>query len=92
MTCLPEVATLIPFAFSTSAIVAMGRVRDRVIALEGVPTLCPTAYIVCAADHRAWNGRDGGMLLQEIAKILESGQLVTEVSSCSENLPKLSQS
>ena len=70
----------------------MGRVRDRVIALEGVPTLCPTAYIVCAADHRAWNGRDGGMLLQEIAKILESGQLVTEVSSCSENLPKLSQS
>lgn len=78
VTCLRDVDQFVPFLFSTSAILGVGRVRDRVIAIDGRPEVRPTVMLSCCADHKVWDGALAEKFLRELASILESGELASE--------------
>lgn len=78
ITCLPNVDVFASFTFTTSAIVSIGRVKDRVVAIDGQPVVRPTVTIVCCADHKAWDGIRGATFLTELNKILAEGELEAE--------------
>jgi pyruvate/2-oxoglutarate dehydrogenase complex dihydrolipoamide acyltransferase (E2) component len=75
LTYLSDVDLMVPTAFSSTAIVSYGAVRDRVVAIGGVPVVRPTMTVVCVADHKVWNGRDGERFLMTLKHILEGADL-----------------
>ena len=70
----------IPFVVSGTAQIEAGRVRDRVMVVDGKPEVRPSAMMMCGADHKVWNGGHVQRLLAEISKILRRGELNEEWS------------
>jgi pyruvate/2-oxoglutarate dehydrogenase complex dihydrolipoamide acyltransferase (E2) component len=64
--------------FNTAAILVAGQVKDRVVAIDGVPVVRPTAHLTCSADHRVWNGQAGRRFLRAVEEILTGDQLEKE--------------
>ena len=62
-----------PMLFNTSAALGIGRVRDRVIAVNGVPAVRPMVTLTCCLDHAVWNGMAAARFLTELRDILQSG-------------------
>ena len=58
-----------------SAILAVGRVVDRVVARGGQPAIAPTLALALTIDHRVMDGASGGTALGELAELLEGGML-----------------
>ena len=58
-----------------SAILAVGRVVDRVVARGGQPAIAPTLALALTIDHRVMDGASGGTALVELAELLEGGML-----------------
>jgi len=56
-----------------AAIVAMGRVRDRVVAVDGRPEIRPMLTLTLSVDHRVADGADAARFLEDVAKWLEGG-------------------
>ena len=56
-----------------AAIVAMGRVRDRVVAAGGAPAVRPIVTLALSVDHRVADGADAARYLDAVAKLLEAG-------------------
>jgi pyruvate dehydrogenase E2 component (dihydrolipoamide acetyltransferase) len=61
-----------------AAILAVGRISDRVVAVEGKPTVRPMMTLTISCDHRVADGaraavflRDLAQAMQEPAKLLE---------------------
>jgi pyruvate dehydrogenase E2 component (dihydrolipoamide acetyltransferase) len=75
VTCTSEADVNVPFLFTATAALGAGRVRDRVVAVNGQPAVRPILILSCAADHKAWDGRRGYLLMSEVKRILEEGQL-----------------
>jgi pyruvate dehydrogenase E2 component (dihydrolipoamide acetyltransferase) len=71
-----DVAT--PFQFTAAAALGVGRVRDRVVAVDGQPAVRPTAILSVAIDHTAWDGVRTALFMNELRAILEEGQLDDE--------------
>jgi hypothetical protein len=63
----------------TTAVLAMGRVSERVVARGGRPAVRLMATLCCTGDHKVWDGQRVGKLLGEIARILETDELAKEV-------------
>jgi pyruvate dehydrogenase E2 component (dihydrolipoamide acetyltransferase) len=63
----------IPLTFGSTAILGVGRVRERVVAVDGRPTVKSTLNLTCTADHRVWDGMAGEKFMGEIKRIIESG-------------------
>jgi len=61
------------FQFMTSAVLGVGRVRERVIARDGAPAVRPTMYLTLAIDHRVLDGARAATLMGEIRRLLEDG-------------------
>ena len=78
VTCLNNADVVVPLTFYANGILGVGAVRDRVIAVDGVPVVRPTAWLSGVADHAAADGLNGGDALQVIKEILEGEQLVRE--------------
>ena len=57
-----------------AAILAMGRVRDRVVAREGKVEIRPVVTLTLSVDHRVADGADAARFLDDIAKRLEAGE------------------
>jgi pyruvate dehydrogenase E2 component (dihydrolipoamide acetyltransferase) len=76
---LPDADMFVPMLFSTSAILGMGRVRDRVIAVNGQPAVRPVATLTLAADHKVFDGMRVMRLLSAVAQILEGEELAAEL-------------
>jgi pyruvate dehydrogenase E2 component (dihydrolipoyllysine-residue acetyltransferase) len=55
-----------------AAILAVGRVVDRVIAVDGAATVRPVVSLTLTVDHRVADGADAARYLADIAKELES--------------------
>lgn len=66
----------VPFTFTTSAILCGGRVRDRVVVINGEPAVRPVLTLACCVDHRVWDGRAGEKFLTTVREILEAGEFV----------------
>jgi pyruvate dehydrogenase E2 component (dihydrolipoamide acetyltransferase)/2-oxoglutarate dehydrogenase E2 component (dihydrolipoamide succinyltransferase) len=81
ITVLPSVDIVASGVCGTTAVLAMGRVAERVVAREGRPAVRLMATLCCTGDHKVWDGQRVGRLLGEIARILESDELAREVPS-----------
>jgi pyruvate/2-oxoglutarate dehydrogenase complex dihydrolipoamide acyltransferase (E2) component len=66
-------------AFSSTAMLVAGRVRDRVVAVGGSPEVRPIVTLTCCADHRVWDGRAGQRFLTALREILESAEFYNEI-------------
>jgi pyruvate dehydrogenase E2 component (dihydrolipoamide acetyltransferase) len=73
VTSLRQVDTTIPLTFGSTAVLGVGRVGERVVAVSGQPAVRSTLNLVCTSDHRVWDGRTAEKFLVEIKNILESG-------------------
>lgn len=54
-----------------AAILAVGRIADRVVAVNGQPTVQPTIMLTLSCDHRALDGAHGAQFLRLSAELLE---------------------
>ena len=58
-----------------AAILAVGRVADRVVARDGSPTVRPIATLTLSVDHRVADGATAARYLSAVADRLERGDL-----------------
>ena len=58
-----------------AAILAVGRVADRVVAKDGAPTVRPIATLTLSVDHRVADGATAARYLSALADRLERGDL-----------------
>jgi hypothetical protein len=70
--------------FCTSAGLATGSVRDRVVAIDGKPAVRPTMWLTISGDHAAIDGVAAATLLNAIKETLESEELVREAREAGE--------
>jgi len=54
-----------------AAILAVGRIADRVVALNGQPAVRPTMMLTLSCDHRALDGARGAQFLGALADLIE---------------------
>jgi pyruvate dehydrogenase E2 component (dihydrolipoamide acetyltransferase) len=52
------------------AILAVGRITERVVAVEGVPAVRPTLVLGLSFDHRAVDGARGAQFLDSLARLI----------------------
>lgn len=57
-----------------AAILAMGRVRDRVVARDGRAEVRPIVTLTLSVDHRVADGADAARFLDDVAARLEAGE------------------
>ena len=55
-----------------ASILAVGRVTDRVVVVDGVPAVRPMCSLTLTVDHRVADGADAARYLADVAKELES--------------------
>ena len=54
-----------------AAILAVGRIAERVVALNGQPAVQPTMALTLSCDHRALDGARGAQFLGALAELIE---------------------
>jgi pyruvate dehydrogenase E2 component (dihydrolipoyllysine-residue acetyltransferase) len=54
-----------------AAILAVGRIADRVVALNGQPAVQPTMVLTLSCDHRALDGARAAQFLGALAELIE---------------------
>jgi pyruvate dehydrogenase E2 component (dihydrolipoyllysine-residue acetyltransferase) len=54
-----------------AAILAVGRIADRVVPVDGVPVVRPTVQVSVSFDHRAVDGARGARFLETLAVLIE---------------------
>ncbi|HET9490652.1 MAG TPA: dihydrolipoamide acetyltransferase family protein [Methylomirabilota bacterium] len=59
-----------------AAILAVGRIADRVVALNGQPAVQPTMVLTLSCDHRALDGARGAQFLEALADLIEEPALL----------------
>jgi pyruvate dehydrogenase E2 component (dihydrolipoamide acetyltransferase) len=53
-----------------AAILAVGRIADRVVAVNGQPAVRPTMTLTLSGDHRVVDGAQGALFLNELAEAI----------------------
>jgi pyruvate dehydrogenase E2 component (dihydrolipoamide acetyltransferase) len=53
------------------ALLAVGRIADRVVAVDGEPKVRPTMVLTLSCDHRAVDGARAAPFLEELATLIE---------------------
>lgn len=76
---LPHLSVAVPFKYPTPAVLTFPRVEERVVVREGQAVVRAMSTFGMAGDHRLWHANSAGVLLMEIKKILEEGQLAAEI-------------
>jgi pyruvate dehydrogenase E2 component (dihydrolipoyllysine-residue acetyltransferase) len=56
-----------------AAILAVGRIRDQVIARDGAPVIAPIVSLTLSVDHRVVDGAVAARFLADLADLLEGG-------------------
>jgi pyruvate/2-oxoglutarate dehydrogenase complex dihydrolipoamide acyltransferase (E2) component len=75
VSCVPTVDQIVPLLFTSTAILGVGRVRDRVKAEKGQPVVRPTAILSCCVDHKVWDGVMASSFLNGLEEVLNSKEL-----------------
>lgn len=55
-----------------AAILAVGRIKDRVVAVDGAPAVRPTMFMSLSSDHRILDGAAAAKFLARVAQLLEN--------------------
>lgn len=74
VSCLPG-DMVVPFLFTAAATLGVGRVRDKVVAIDGAPAVRPIATLSVCIDHKAWDGVRAVQFLGELKRMLEEDDL-----------------
>ncbi len=61
-----------------SAILAVGRIRERPIALDGAAVVRPTVYLTLSVDHRLLNGAQASRFLERVSQLIEEPYLLLD--------------
>jgi pyruvate dehydrogenase E2 component (dihydrolipoamide acetyltransferase) len=61
-----------------SAILAVGRIRERPIALDGAAVVRPTVYLTLSVDHRLLNGAQAARFLERVSQLIEEPYLLLD--------------
>ena len=72
VTVISTVDLFVPFLFNTAGALGVGRIRDRVVAVDGRSEVRPILPLACCFDHRVWNGMDGANFLKALKDKLET--------------------
>jgi pyruvate dehydrogenase E2 component (dihydrolipoamide acetyltransferase) len=54
-----------------AAILAVGRIAERVVPMNGQPAVQPTLLLTLSCDHRAVDGARGARFLDTVATLIE---------------------
>ena len=57
-----------------AAILAIGAIRERVVARDGQPVVRPIVTVTLSCDHRVLDGARGAAFLNDLVRILENGE------------------
>jgi pyruvate/2-oxoglutarate dehydrogenase complex dihydrolipoamide acyltransferase (E2) component len=63
---------------SEAAILGLGRIQDRVVAVDGAPVVRPVLTIAVSADHRLVDGDSMGSFLNTLTRYLENPLLLLD--------------
>ena len=64
-----------------SAVLAVGRIADRVVPVNGVPVVRPTLRLSLSIDHRVMDGAVAARFLGDLKEMIESpGGIISEGS------------
>jgi pyruvate dehydrogenase E2 component (dihydrolipoamide acetyltransferase) len=80
ITCQPYLSRGVPFKSPTLAALTFAKVEDRVVVRNGQIAIRPMATLSFSGHNDTWNGNTAAILLNEIKKILEGGELVEETN------------
>jgi len=58
-----------------AAILAVGRIADRVVAVNGAPAIRPMMIITLSSDHRVVDGAQAAMFLNDLAAALQQASI-----------------
>jgi pyruvate dehydrogenase E2 component (dihydrolipoamide acetyltransferase) len=58
-----------------AAVLAVGRIADRVVAVNGQPVIQPMMTITLSSDHRVVDGAQAAAFLNDLASALEKPKL-----------------
>ncbi len=61
-----------------AAILAVGRIADRVIPVNGVPAVAPVMVLSASFDHRVVDGARGAQFLEYLAELIEEPLILME--------------
>ena len=61
-----------------AAILAVGRVKDRPVALDGVVVVRPTMHLTLSVDHRLLDGVQAARFLERVAQLIQEPYLLVE--------------
>lgn len=75
--------------FNTAGILTAGQVKNRIIAVNGVPAVRATIFLTCSADHRLWNGQDCQIFLNAVRDLIVNGQIEKEIHGECVSSPRL---
>ena len=78
VTCLPQVDQVYALTMYSGAAIGVGRVAERVLAVDGQPQVRTSVWLTLALDHLCMDGRVAGELLAAVVAIIESDELVQE--------------
>ena len=54
-----------------AAILAVGRIAERIVAVDGAPAVRPTMWLSLSFDHRVVDGARGAQFLDSVAALVE---------------------
>jgi pyruvate dehydrogenase E2 component (dihydrolipoamide acetyltransferase) len=72
LTVVPAVDLAVPFLFNSVAAIGAGRVRNRVVAIDGQMEIRPILILSCCINHKIWSGGDAARFLNAVKEELES--------------------
>ena len=81
---VPMVDVVGSLVYCTSAGLATGSIRDRVVAIDGKAVVRPTMWLTLSGDHAALDGVIAAVLLNAIKDTIEGEDLVREAREASE--------
>jgi pyruvate dehydrogenase E2 component (dihydrolipoamide acetyltransferase) len=61
-----------------SAILAVGRIKDRPVAVDGAVVVRPTMHLSLSVDHRALDGAQAARFLERVAQLIQEPYLLLE--------------
>jgi pyruvate dehydrogenase E2 component (dihydrolipoamide acetyltransferase) len=78
VTTLRQVDVVAPLFVPAGAILGVGRVRDRVLVINGKQEIRPTAIVSCSADHKLWDGGRAAKFLNALNDLIQSNELKSD--------------
>ncbi|MGH3645666.1 MAG: 2-oxo acid dehydrogenase subunit E2 [Micromonosporaceae bacterium] len=79
VTSSPQMQLGVPFVFAGIGLIGICRVELGVMVRDAQPVVRPITRLCMVGDHRLWKAVEASTMINEVTKILETGELASEV-------------